>query len=69
MVDRVMVAKESFFYTDDEAGTPKLVHKGERFREGHPVIEARTHLFEEDKSVHEYEGFKRSVGRPRKTEE
>ncbi len=67
MADAIMVAKESFWYNDHE-GTPQLVPKGARFREGHHVMKGRTSLFEEDKSVREVEEIKRGPGRPRKTE-
>lgn len=66
MADRVFVAKETFWYAD-ENGELQLVHKDERFREGHPVTLSRDGLFSEDTSVREFEAVKKPVGRPPKT--
>lgn len=66
MSDKVLVAKESFFYSSGDGGT-EMIKKGERFREGHPIPTKYADLFAEDVSVHEYEN-KRPVGRPRKSD-
>lgn len=64
----ILTAKESFWYTD-ESGESRLVHKGDRFREGHPVTVKLKEFFEVDSSVHEFEAPKRHAGRPRKESE
>jgi hypothetical protein len=67
MAENIVSAKEAFFYTDED-GAPVLVHKGARYRAGHPVATKYADLFEDDHSVQEYE-VKRPVGRPRKTDD
>lgn len=68
MADRILVANDSFWYTDDD-GLSQLIHKDQRFREGHPAISGRESFFKED-SVFELEEAptaKPRAGRPRKT--
>lgn len=72
MSDEILVAKESF--STEINGTPRVVTKGETFREGHPVIEGREEMFEPFKVDHELEqataapGEKRRQRRQKKTE-
>jgi hypothetical protein len=72
MSDEILVAKESF--STEINGTPRVVTKGETFREGHSVIEGREEMFEPFKVDNELEqataapGEKRRQRRQKKTE-
>lgn len=64
MSDEILVAKESF--STEINGTPRVVTKGETFREGHPVIEGREEMFESFKVDNELETATAEPGKRRR---
>lgn len=68
MADKILVAKESFFYTL-ESGEGGMVQKGARYREGHTLPKRYSDFFKEDLSINEVDEAKRPVGRPRKSDD
>lgn len=62
--DGILVAKESFSTTIN--GTPRVVTKGETFREGHVITEGREEMFEPFKVDNEFETATAEPGKRRR---
>jgi len=61
----IVAAKHSF--SVDINGAPRKVKRGETFREGHPVVEGREHLFKPFKVDNEIEQATAAPGEKRST--
>lgn len=62
MAARILVATDSF--STDCLGFPRIVRKGESFREGHPITEAHPGAFSEFVVDNELPGVEQATAKP-----